>query len=622
MLEPQERSLLFDALRPPPGYQLDTAVGTTYSLDLLALATVPVAFTLFDIRDRDEKDGESPLALVEALRRSADRLALFCQEDRILVPTEYRPFFAYLEESVVPVRPPARGSFHPKVWALRFTSQDEPVKYRLLVMTRNLTFDRSWDTILALDGELANRRNAFSSNHPLGDLFRSLPGSASGRVPDRIRQQVDTVQHELRRVRFELPGDVDEVSFWPIGIDGYQSWPFSGRIDRLLLMSRFLSQGCLARFEELTPDRILISDPDALAAIESETLGRFDRVFVFQDGLEPEPDEELLEESPEPSSVTPPAGEHEPPPVGLHAKLYVADAGSRARIWTGSANATDASFSRNVEFLVELVGRKSRLGIDALLGEGRDGIWLHSLLTEYMPEEVEERDEVLAKLEVVLDQARRELAGLGLVVNVSQGTVPEEYALTLSTRRSWAPPEGVAVTCRPITLRESAALKKANAGQLCTFDPVSFEAITPFIAFTLTARHEAQSAGSTFALNLPLVGAPADRAERLLSYMLGDKDQVLRYLLLLLAEAADGPADALALLDAFSGKPSARRSADAGLPLLEVMVKALHRSPESLDRVARLIEDLRRTEEGQELLPAGLDEIWGPIWTARKALKA
>ena len=45
MLEPEERSLLFDALRPPLGYQLDTAVGTTYSLDLLALATVPVAFT-------------------------------------------------------------------------------------------------------------------------------------------------------------------------------------------------------------------------------------------------------------------------------------------------------------------------------------------------------------------------------------------------------------------------------------------------------------------------------------------------------------------------------------------------------------------------------------------------
>ena len=142
------------------------------------------------------------------------------------------------------------------------------------------------------------------------------------------------------------------------------------------------------------------------------------------------------------------------------------------------------------------------------------------------------------------------------------------------------------------------------------------------MAFTLTAQHKGKPVNSPFALNLPLVGAPADRAERLLGYMLGDKEQVLRYLLLLLAEAADGPADALALLDAFSGKLAASRAVDGGLPLLEVMVKALHRSPESLDRVARLIEDLRRTEEGQELLPPGLDEIWEPIWAVRKAMKA
>jgi HKD family nuclease len=48
----------------------------------------------------------------------------------------------------------------------------------------------------------------------------------------------------------------------------------------------------------------------------------------------------------------------------LHAKLYVADAGSEGRIWTGSANATDAAFSKNVEFLVELRGKKKYCSID------------------------------------------------------------------------------------------------------------------------------------------------------------------------------------------------------------------------------------------------------------------
>ena len=37
MLEPRDRQLLFDALRPPDGFRFDQGVGTTYSLDLLAL---------------------------------------------------------------------------------------------------------------------------------------------------------------------------------------------------------------------------------------------------------------------------------------------------------------------------------------------------------------------------------------------------------------------------------------------------------------------------------------------------------------------------------------------------------------------------------------------------------
>ena len=46
--------------------------------------------------------------------------------------------------------------------------------------------------------------------------------------------------------------------------------------------------------------------------------------------------------------------------TGLHAKLYVADRGWKTHIWTGSANATDAAFKHNVEFLVELRGPRRR----------------------------------------------------------------------------------------------------------------------------------------------------------------------------------------------------------------------------------------------------------------------
>ena len=48
MLEPQTRELLFDVLQPPEDHTLDFAIGTTFTLDLLALLIAPVAFTLFE----------------------------------------------------------------------------------------------------------------------------------------------------------------------------------------------------------------------------------------------------------------------------------------------------------------------------------------------------------------------------------------------------------------------------------------------------------------------------------------------------------------------------------------------------------------------------------------------
>ena len=48
------------------------------------------------------------------------------------------------------------------------------------------------------------------------------------------------------------------------------------------------------------------------------------------------------------------------------------------------------------------------------------------------------------------------------------------------------------------------------------------------------------------------------------------------------------------------------------------MVRALNRSPQSLDHIGRLIADLERTEEGRKLLPEGLSELWPAIWEARQ----
>ena len=150
MLEPGRRRLFTDTLRPPEGYVLDRAVGTTFTLDLMTLLAVPLAFTF---RDAYDSNGQLPtelLSLLESARRYAGRIMVFYHGGRMGVPRASQPALAFVEQSVIAAFPRDRNqsgaAFHPKVWVLRYKARDgkvdEPDKYRLICQSRNLTFDR------------------------------------------------------------------------------------------------------------------------------------------------------------------------------------------------------------------------------------------------------------------------------------------------------------------------------------------------------------------------------------------------------------------------------------------------------------------------------------------------
>lgn len=183
MLDPYDRRSLMELLRPPEGYSLDYAIGTTFSLDLEALMTAPVAFTRFEAESDFHK--ADLLVIMESLRRYMEKITIFCHAGRIKIPGNHGNYLsAFLEGSVFQALPQnGDGSFHPKVWALRFISKTAPVAYRLLCLSRNLTFDRSWDTALVLDGILSKKKNAIAVNNPLGDFIESLPGLVNENLP-------------------------------------------------------------------------------------------------------------------------------------------------------------------------------------------------------------------------------------------------------------------------------------------------------------------------------------------------------------------------------------------------------------------------------------------------------
>ena len=95
MLNPAKNRLNYgELLIPPSGYELDFAVGTTYSLDLEALIGIPLSLSLSE--EIEPVLSSNPLYLLEAIRKSTDKFVLFSEAGQIKVPQKGNFIFSLL----------------------------------------------------------------------------------------------------------------------------------------------------------------------------------------------------------------------------------------------------------------------------------------------------------------------------------------------------------------------------------------------------------------------------------------------------------------------------------------------------------------------------------------------
>lgn len=600
MLAPAARDTLLELLRPPAGSALDQAVGTTFSLNLDALLIAPAAFALFEAAREGEtatRDLE-PLGLLDSLRRHAQRITIFCQAGQIAPPPSHRRLMAYLEPSIVPVSAPRGGVFHPKVWLLRYRSDDGVTTwYRLLVLSRNLTHDRSWDTVLRLD----STEDASGTVLPeAGDMIAGLPGLATDGIDDERQRSLAGLADEVRTVRWHLPDGFDSAQFLPIGFgDASVTPPLPSSPDRLMVVSPFIDGGFLSTLPGET--RTLVSLPSWLQKVGAASLTGFD-TYVLDDTADVhasgdvQPGERVADPRTELS--------------GLHAKLYVAEAAGRTTIVTGSANATGAGWDRNVEAVVQLEGDTAGVGsLASLLDDRAEPLTFGRLLMPYIVQDEGEDgfEDPMAGEE--LDALRRELATALWTAEVtpSEGRLQVE----LHTRERPYLPDDVAVVVWPISIPAAAGPFDTSSSGLSASFETSLEGLTAFFGLRLR-QGELETQG---VLKARLIGTPDDRQQRLLALLIGDAERFLRYLLLLLADAANDR-DITSMADLFADAANDRsRLVVNDLPLLEAMLAAVTRGPSKLKHIARLLDELR-TASDVELVPAEFDDLWRAVWAA------
>ena len=165
-------------MRPPSGFGLESAMAVSFTLDLRALLAAPAAFRSRSARDWRRGRGQSGWAAIRACRVAACA-ARELRQDHDLQPSRgdrVAPFAPRVRLSGASGRTgPSSTSrcgapqgLGPALQAHGRGDGEAESRMRVLVGSRNLTFDESWDTIVRLDEAVGGRAADVA---PLADLF-------------------------------------------------------------------------------------------------------------------------------------------------------------------------------------------------------------------------------------------------------------------------------------------------------------------------------------------------------------------------------------------------------------------------------------------------------------------
>lgn len=596
-LDPEVRVLYGDSLQPPAGYVFDAAVATTFSLDFETALAAPVSLALFAAENRDDIISH-PLALLEGAERIAGRLVVFADAGHLHAQSRpHSRLCSLLERIIVEVAAPQGGAFHPKLWALRYrsTRAGDPTLLRLLVLSRNLTRDRSWDISLRLDGELTRRSDA--NNRPLFNLLSRLPDLAVAGISDDARALTADVAEDIWRARWTVPDRFDDVSFAVNGFGGKIWQPSS--CARLGVISPFCDTSALNLLSGLpTAEKpFIISRADQLACVDSAALGAFERVSVLDEMADSDDGEEVSTSALQ----------------GLHAKAFIAETGWDTILTIGSGNATRPALlsGNNVELFASLRGKRSKVGgVEQIMGEKGFG----RLTRTFVASELDPIDPATIAAEARLDDARRALSRGGLRLRCERiesihGDAHPWRVLLIPTEP--LPLVGIAsLQVWPITRGDGHAsdvLDALRAGTAVDLGAMPIVDLTRFLAFRLTA--DSAQVSALFSTSLVMEGLPPERHAAILRWVIDSRDAFFRYLRLLLSELGDPFGAALAAQEGSGSMAWASTADDA--PLLEDMVRALCLGGERLHAIERLMTRLEAgNDTGTDPIPSDFRTLW------------
>lgn len=587
MIEPRKDRLIYgNIIAPPKGYELDYAVATTYSLDLDALVGLCFAFDYGTALDGDDNEIQS-MYTIDQLKSIKKKLVVFHQYGKIKSPGNFQKHHVLLDSALVAVKvgksneseeketiegaeqEPKKACFHPKVWVLRYKLKGEndgknnapnemPLYcYRVIVLSRNITFDKSWDVSFYMDGTACDEEQ--TKNEPLCDFLEYLSTHIKyqddeGKVlkeREEQKKEITELSTELMKVKFELKDSpFTDFEFLPSGFtleprnekNNYK-FDFKKNIhpvlegmsgDKLFIMSPFVKSKVIDHIVPKLGENkklVLITRQKTLDALGYEYLKKKDEEF---NKLKEKLDIYKLKENVVNGLTEADDGGEQPDEDvttdkellkhDIHAKIFI----SGNNLYLGSLNATFNAVQNNVEFMIWL-------GLNASTDTIIEDLQLDNETEEPNTTEeangaeatnvsVKKKNSLFCKTELVktekepaaeedwLDQIlddfiEREFTGK------AEGS-GDGYTLTLTLTKEYIVPYGCSFTIKPAAADTEKIISSGNAIREIEFTGLTQGQLSDFFNVYVTGEateDEDTKTEKSILLTVPVSGIPENR---------------------------------------------------------------------------------------------------------------
>ena len=631
MLNPSNDRLDYgNILSSPKDYELDFAIGTTYSLDLDSLVGASIALGLSEETDTTLR--ENPIFLLEALRSTGNKIALFCENGRIKLPRDPTELYILLEEMVFQVNVPKKEhitkypSFHPKFWLIRYVNGEEVI-YRIIVLSRNLTFDRSWDISFSMDGKkVESSSDSIKEKNENLAIFLEYLKEFSTSVDKK--DKIDDIIKELDYVEFDLNNRTfEDFDFIPNGVKddvSIEKYPlFAEDFDDLVIITPFLSKGVIRDFNKKAKNNnsyqksikdgesrlYLFTRAESLSKLKYDDCDEFkvyrlrdeiiDGEFIISEELDTL--KESGEENDLDESVFKETEEIFYQHQDIHAKIYFVRKGAQVDLYLGSLNASHNALKGNVEFMIHLKTNYRKFRLDKFLDDlfcGAEEGDIENPFQRVNMEEIKFVDDEEGKID--LDSRLKDIAHLNFKSKIIFEN--ESYNINLNVDNFSIFEKEYYDRDLDVSVKPLLFGKVEKFSENMVFEGLSKMELSTF--FVLTIKKDQESLSRV--IKVETEGMPEDREKEVVSSIVNDETAFIKYVAFLLGE---NPSSILLGDEGYKKKNESPTKSPTQIQLPALYEKMLEAVVDNKNKFME-VEYLIQTLSGDNAIPEGFEELY------------